>query len=199
PAQQGELVMEWTVEPMRLLVRAVGTDPQALSDWWKDDAGPSTEAIFAALNEQLGFPNPAERALLDNVPPASQVRCTRPSSEQISDDLISLPMAAILCDTEEGPPEVFYYQFPDAAAMVTNYDNETSPGTDCFSMPPDFAGEGAYSNGTATGRLACATGKSSGLPYLIWTHEQLNILAFAYRGDDPATLLSWWRNQAGPM
>ncbi|MGH3932024.1 MAG: hypothetical protein ACRDTF_18845, partial [Pseudonocardiaceae bacterium] len=72
-------------------------------------------------------------------------------------------------------------------------------GPDCSSIPPDFTGEAAYSKGGATGRLSCATGDSSGLPYLIWTHDQLNILAFAYQGDDPETLLRWWSDQAGPV
>ncbi|MGH3940564.1 MAG: hypothetical protein ACRDTG_18385, partial [Pseudonocardiaceae bacterium] len=202
PRQRGELVMEWTVEPLLLLVRAVGTDPKALSDWWKEDSGPSSDVIVQAVNAQARppFPNPAEQELLEHIPVPSRVNCMRLSKERVSEDVSGEPVAAVVCGTKnDGPDQVRYYQFPDSASMTASYGDEASPGPDCNSEPPDFTGEAEYSrNGTVTGRLACAT-NDAGFPYLVWTHDRLNILALAFKDEDPAPLLTWWHAEAGPV
>jgi hypothetical protein len=200
PGSPGELVMEWTVESLLVMGRAVGTDPRELGKWWSADSGPTTDTILAAVNAGAGFPDPAEQALLDHIPPATRVQCTRASEKLKSYDLLDpgSPVAAVVCVPPDGAGQVLYYQFPSADLMAENYRENVFPGPDCASGPPDFTGEAAYTRGTVTGRLGCATG-DSGSPYLVWTHDQLNILAFAYYGEEPAALLSWWNAEAGPV
>jgi hypothetical protein len=194
---------EWTFEPLEVMGRAVGTEPEELADWWRGYYGwePPTAAISEAVNRgaQPAFPDPHERALLERIPAPSEVNCMRPPQQQIDRNVRVDPVAALVCGPTRGASIVFYYQFDDAADLAADFEwNTDISGPDCTAEPPDFHGNAAYSRGDgASGRLACST-NDNGTTTLIWTDDRRKILVFAFQGGSPATALDWWRSEAGP-
>ncbi|MGP4020853.1 serine/threonine-protein kinase [Saccharopolyspora sp. 5N708] len=201
--QQDTPVIEWTIEPLLLMTRGTGAEPEALASWWRQYygfepfAGQVIEAINA--NAEPAFPTPQEKALLDRIPAPSRVDCMRPPRQQVEQNVQDEPVAAVVCGPTRGAGIVFYYQLSDTASMNSGYDwNTDISGPDCTAGAPDFRGNAPYSRGGATGRLACAT-NSTGSPFLIWTDDQHNILAFAFKGSDAPLLIDWWQSEAGPV
>ncbi|RZS32642.1 serine/threonine protein kinase [Herbihabitans rhizosphaerae] len=202
PGPQSTLVMEWSAEPLLILGQAIGSDVELLTGWWKNNHGPRTAPLVAAVNQQADppFPSEQERALLEHIPPASRTNCIRPSPEQVRVNVPgSTQVVGIVCGPTAGTPIVFYYQFPDAVAMRANYEAGGYPkGPDCTTLPPNFSGESTYSRGGSTGRLLCHT-HEKGFRYMSWTDERLAIQAFAFQGYQPADMIAWWHTQAGPV
>lgn len=198
PGPGSTLVMQWSVEQLRLLGRAIGTDPDDLSGWWDDYSGPSNAKIAEAVNAAAvpPFPSRAERRLLDLLPPGSHWDCTRvPASQRRTNAPDAV--AGVVCGGR-GANIVFYYQFPDNTSMVANYRASGEPrGPDCTTVPKDFRGEGAYSRDGTSGRLFCATNDGGGR-FLTWTNDQLNIQAFAFAVAEPDVLFDWWLHESGP-
>ncbi|MGI5213491.1 serine/threonine-protein kinase [Plantactinospora sp. CA-290183] len=202
PGPQSTLVLEWSVEPLLVLGRAVGTDAEDLPAWWSARRGPPLETVLAAVNAQADppFPTAAERALLDRVPAASRSNCLRPPTEQVRNNVPGdTEVVGVVCGPTGGARIVFYYQFPDAAAMRANYQAGAVPEwPDCTPDAPGFRGEQPYARGGSTGRLLCHRSDGAGY-YLVWTDERRAIQVFAFQGSDPEVLLDWWRHDAGPL
>jgi hypothetical protein len=197
----GGFAVEWSLEPFLVLGRATGEDSAKLAAWWDANTYPSADKVTRAVNAQAkpAFPTAAEQALLDRVPTGSRVNCLRPSKRQIATNVHDSSIVGVVCGPTKGAAIVFYYQFPDKASMRKNYEADTaSGGGACDTFPKGFLGEGPYTiDGKTVGRLACnGTGDS---PYLVWTDERLNIEAFAFHGEDPKTLMAWWRDDSGPV
>ncbi len=193
-------VLEWTEEPLLVLGRATGTTSAKLAGWWRGYFGfeAPTSQLATAVDRQAtpAFPDASEQALLSHVPASSRVDCMRPPQEQITANVGTAPVTAVVCGPTRGSSIVFYYQFDDAAAMNGAYARNTDiSGPDCTTHPADFHGDAPYSKSGAHGRLACAT--VSGHHSLAWTDNTLEILTLAYGGDDQ--LLDWWRFDAGPV
>ncbi|MFL6073601.1 MAG: serine/threonine-protein kinase [Mycobacteriales bacterium] len=199
PGPSSGLVMEWSVEPLRVLGRATGTDPAALAYWWRGYHGPPTPAVVAAVNRQAKppFPTAREGALLAHIPPASRTDCVRPSDQQVKFNVGNAPVVGVVCGPTSGAAVVFYYQFTDGAAMRASYGATVPNGADCTGEPSGFDGEYPYSRGGETGRLRCST-DNTGDRSLIWTDDRLAIEGMAFQGRDPAAMIDWWRNDAGP-
>jgi Protein kinase domain len=196
-------VLEWTFEALLVTGRAAGTEPATLIDWWHDYYGwetPNTE-ISQAVNASADprFPSPQERALLQLIPAPSRVDCMRPSRQQIELNLGEEPVAAIVCGPTRGASIVFYYQLDGTAAMNADYEwNTDVSGPPCTTQPPGFEGNAPYSRGGTSGQLACFA-REDGNTVLIWTDTRRNILTLAFEGYEPATVLDWWRTEAGPL
>jgi hypothetical protein len=199
PGPNSGLLMEWSVEPLRVLGRAVGTDPTALAAWWRAYYGPPTSAIVAAINRQATppFPTPGETTLLAHIPPASRDNCVRPSAKQMKLNVGDTPVVGVVCGPTSGAAIIFYYQFPSAAAMSASYGVPQPDSADCATLPSGFDGEHAYSRGGQTGRLECMT-DNTGERSLTWTDDRLSIEGMAFQGGDPAAMIDWWLNDAGP-
>jgi hypothetical protein len=68
---------------------------------------------------------------------------------------------------------------------------------DCTTLPAPTAGDAPYTKNGDTGHLQCGT-NTGGKLFLGWTSDRTNILSMAFGGNDLATMIDWWRTQAGP-
>ena len=187
---RGQPVLEWTVEPLLVMVRATGTTPEDLVDWRDRTYGIPLEKVVAAANKkaQPPFPTTGETALLAHVPEASrkQLHATaggaaeaqrghgehsrggvRPVAGRVDHLLLPVPRREL---DERGVPG------PAKGAS----------GGDCAANPPNFLADAPYQRGGDTGMLSC--GSTNNL-HLIWTSNKLNILAFAFQAWDQQDLI----------
>jgi hypothetical protein len=187
-------VIEWTDEQLLILAKAVGVDadPKALIDWWNSEgSGPVPEPTAPRLT-------PGQQALIDALPIVSRAGCV--PVPDVTD--VAGATVGVRCGPTSGARAVWYYRFMDVASMQTAYGQRMreagarSGGPTCDQRPPHFLAEHEYVIGGArAGRIFCAT--VAGTPSISWTHDQLLIFARA-EGDDPNTLMGWWRNELGP-
>jgi hypothetical protein len=200
PGEQSTLVMEWSAEALLVAGRAVGTDAAGLSAWWRVYSGPPIAQTVRAINagSTPPFPTAEEAALLEHIPQRSRVNCLRPSAEQVWRNVGSEPVVAVGCGPTSGARVVFYYQFPDAAAMRRSYGTHPASDKKCTALPRPFRGEAPYRRGRMSGWLRCGT-DDAGNRWLEWTTDQVAIRAFAFQGGDPAAMIDWWRHDAGPV
>lgn len=143
-------------------------------------------------------PSEAERSLRALVPEAFRSTCSRSSSPH--------PNASASVDCI--PTELYsvtYASFGSADDLHRAFEGFASPADltniDCAH---DASGRHPYTiNGTAAGQVACYVeeGTSPGTTdsVIVWTDEELRVLARAVR-EDPAdlTLYEWWRTRSGP-
>lgn len=198
--RQGRAVLEWTVEPLLVMARATGPEPADLVRWFQITYGIPLEKVVAAANEKArpAFPTAREWTLLASVPENTRKNCMRPPASQVKLNRAEQSTDAVVCGPSPGAPIVFYYQFPDRNSMDAAYlAQQDSSGGDCRTNPANFDGDAPYERGGDSGRLSC--GAVNGNHTLIWTSNNLNILVLAFQGRDPARLLSWWENGAGPV
>jgi class 3 adenylate cyclase len=139
-----------------------------------------------------------ERALAALVPEGLRQTCVR------ADVTFADATASVMCG--RGPYSVTYSRFARAADMQGRFDAfsaaVSAPGGSCATDP---AASHEYSvNGTRKGEVTCyvedrRSGLSSAVSVIVWTDEELGVLARAIR-DDAAdlTLYEWWRTEAGP-
>jgi hypothetical protein len=197
--EQGQAVLEWTVEPLLVMGHARGPKPADLVRWFDITYGIPLEKVVAAANKKArpAFPTADETVLLDHVPENARNNCMRPPANQVKLNRAEQSTAAVVCGPSPGAPIVFYYQFPDRGSMDAAYlAQQDSSGGDCRTNPPNFDGDAPYERGGDAGRLSC--GAVNGNHTLIWTSNNLNILVLAFQGKDPARLIDWWTNGAGP-
>ena len=198
PAPDGNLVLEWSVEPLLVAGRAVGTGAADLAAWWRVDRGPPIPTVVEAVNLRDKFPDAAETALLNRIPPQSRQLCMRPSGEFRTEHVGTYRVTAgAVCDPRTGPPIVFYYQFADRAEMRQNYGPPGTPAGRCTAAPTTASGESAYARGGSTGRLRCEN--RDGYLARIWTDERRLIQGFAFQGRDARAMTDWWEHDAGPL
>jgi len=173
-------------------------------------AGALVVALVAAglLTDALGGKEPggaggeeltnAERALVALVPPTLRSTCARAET--------TLPDATASVTCARGNYSVTYSRFGSAETMQGRFDAfaaaVTAPGGDCATDP---AALHEYSvNGIARGEVAChvedrRSGISTAASVIVWTDEELLVLARAVRDDGAdLTLYEWWRTEAGP-
>jgi hypothetical protein len=198
---RGTPVLEWTIEPLKVMVRATGSNtPADLVAWFDRTFGLPLPKIVEAENATARppFPQPEESALLRHVPECTRKNCMRPPEDQIEANVATESTAAVVCGPSSGATTIFYYQFSDKATMdQAHVDQSTVSGGNCLAGPPNFSADALYSWGGDTGRLLCGTAHNNG-PYLIWTSDRTNVLALAFEGYSEADLISWWQNDAGP-
>ena len=198
--QQGQAVLEWTVEPLLVMARATGPKADELVRWFDLTYGIPLEKVVAAANEKArpSFPTTEESTLLGHVPENTRNNCMRPPESQIKLNRSEQSTAAVVCGPSPGAPIIFYYQFPDRKSMDAAYlAQQDSSGGDCRTNPPNFDGDAPYDRGGDSGRLSC--GATNGNHTLIWTSNKFNILVLAFQGKDPTQLIAWWQNGAGPI
>jgi serine/threonine protein kinase len=197
--KRNQPVLEWTVEPLLVMVRATGTTPELLVDWRDRTYGIPLEKVVAAANEKASptFPTDAESALLAHVPEGTRKNCMRPPEAQVKLNQATASTAAVVCGPSPGAPIIFYYQFPDAGTMNAAYLTQATEasGGDCLANPPNFIADAPYERGGDSGRLSCS---STNNLHLTWTSNRFNILVFAFQGWSQQDLLAWWQNGAGP-
>jgi Caspase domain len=198
PANDGNLVMEWSVEPLLVAGRAAGSDAADLAAWWRVNRGPPIPTVVEAVNRRDGFPNDAEKALLERIPPVSRKLCTRSSGEFRTEHVGAYSVkAGVVCGPPIGAVIAFYYQFEDLTEMRRNYGSVGIPKGRCLDSPTTVVGESTYSRGGATGRLRCEN--REGYLVRIWTDERRLITAFAFQGRSPEAMSDWWEHDAGPL
>ena len=201
PAPNSSVELEWSVEPLLVLGKAIGPDPVGLADWWQSYYGPPTGAIVTAINKQAqpAFPTAQESALLAHIPAATRNNCIRPSADQAKINVGNYPVVGIVCGPTSGAAIIFYYQFANDTDMNAAYGVPELGGADCTALPNGFDGEHAYNRGGQTGRLQCSSQDNSPNKDLVWTDDQLAIEAFAFQGREPVAMIDWWRDDAGPV
>ena len=172
-------------------------------------AGAVVVALVAAgiLTNALGGEEPragrkgltdAERGLVAIVPEALRSSCIRADA--------TLPDATASVTCGGGHYSVTYSRFEAAEDMEARFDAFASavvvPAGDCANDP---AAVHEYSvNGIARGDVAChvedrRSGISTAVSVMVWTDEELLVLARAVRDDGAdLTLYEWWRTEAGP-
>ncbi|MGB3438427.1 MAG: serine/threonine-protein kinase [Actinophytocola sp.] len=199
---RGTPMLEWTIEPLRLMIRATGSNtPEDLVAWFHRTNGVPPQKVVEAANDTASppFPQPRESALLRRVPENTRNHCMRPSSEQAKANVALRSTAMVACGPSPGGRVVFYYQFPDKASMDDAYQKQsTVSGGDCLAGPPGFRADAPYTRGGDTGSLLCGTATHDNY-FLIWTSDRTNILGAAFHGFTPNDLITWWRDGAGPV
>jgi class 3 adenylate cyclase len=172
-------------------------------------AGALVVALVAAgiLTNALGGDEPGarkqgltdtERALVAVVPESLRSRCDRAQTPLLD------ARASVTCARD--PYVVSYSRFETAEQMQERFDAfaaaVVTPGGDCATDP---AALHEYQvNGIARGDVAChvedrRSGLSTAASVIVWTDEELLVLARAVRGDGAdLTLYEWWRTEAGP-
>jgi hypothetical protein len=139
-----------------------------------------------------------ERALAALVPEGLRKTCVR------ADVLLADATASVTC--ERGPYSVTYSRFAQTADMQRRFDAFSAavivPGGDCANDPA--ASHGYTTNGSPKGEVTCyvedrRSGLSAASSVIVWTDEELGVLARGVRGDAAdLTLYEWWRMEAGP-
>lgn len=199
---RGAPVLEWTLEPLRVMVRATGSNtPDDLVMWFQRTYGLPLPKVVEAANRSAEppFPQPEESALLRHVPEGTRNNCMRPSAGQIDANVATESTAAVVCGPSPGARIIFYYQFADKATMDNAFlDQATVSGGDCLAKPPAFSAAAPYTRDGDTGKLMCGTGSNDNL-FLVWTSDRNDILALAYQGYTTQELIDWWRKGAGPV
>jgi hypothetical protein len=200
PGANSSLVMEWSVEPLLVLGKAIGVSATGLATWWTAYYAPPTGTIAAAVAKQDSppFPTAAESALLAHIPQASRDNCMRVSAAQARLNVGNYPVTGVVCGPTIGAPIVFYYQFANDTDMNAAYGVPQPDGQDCTDPANSFNGEHSYNRAGQTGRLECFTPDNTQDRDMQWTDDQLAIETFAFQGRDPAAMLDWWTNDAGP-
>ncbi|MFG1955947.1 caspase domain-containing protein [Micromonospora sp. NPDC048830] len=198
PAVDGNLVVEWSVEPLLVAGRAIGSDATSLADWWRADRGPPIDTVVQAVNRRDAFPNAAERALLERIPAPSRRNCMRPSGEFRTEHVGTYPVTAgVVCGPTTAPAIVFYYQFENKKDLTDNYNPSLGPPGNCTASTTKVTGEAAYSRGGTTGRLRCED--REGYLARFWTDERRLIYGLAFQGRDARAMSDWWEHDAGPL
>jgi hypothetical protein len=198
--EQGQAVLEWTVEPLLVMARATGPKPEDLARWFRVDYGIPLEKVVEAANKKShpAFPTVDESALLAHVPDNVKKNCMRPPSAQRKINRAEAATAAVVCGPSDGASIVFYYQFADPGAMNAAYlGQQNSSGNDCRNNPPNFHADAPYERGGDSGRLSCAAQNSN--LQLVWTSNKYNIMVMAFQGWDAPTMINWWQTGAGPV
>jgi class 3 adenylate cyclase len=139
-----------------------------------------------------------ERALAALVPEGLRPTCAR------ADVDFADATASVTC--ERGPYSVTYSRFAHAADMQRRFVAYSAaviaPGGSCATDPS--ASHEYTMNGSRKGEVSCyvedrRSGLSSAVSVIVWTDEELGVLARAVRGDAAdLTLYEWWRTEAGP-
>jgi hypothetical protein len=150
-------------------------------------SGPSDSAV-----------NPEERVLLAVIPGSFRSKC------EPADASPPAAVAVMECRPDENH-SVTYARFSTADDLDVSFENFAGPADpthdDCGDDP---SARHAYSvNGTPAGDVACyvepGTGPSTTDSVIVWTDDELLLLARAVRGDAAdLTLFEWWRTEAGP-
>jgi hypothetical protein len=190
--------VSWTNEPLLVMGRASGPDLGALGQWWKTFGGPARQPAIDALNGQLAppFPTAEERQLMQQVPTASRVRCTRPATDALRDHVGTATVVGVTCGTTSGPDEAYYYRFTDAGALAAAAGSPDGP--DCTAVPPGAFGSARYTRPDgSTGVLGCGT-NDAGFAFVVWSDDQSSILGVAF-DRDAGVLRQWWQSAAGPL
>jgi hypothetical protein len=199
---RGTPMLEWTIEPLRLMVRATGSNtPEDLVTWFNRTYGLPLTKVVEAVNETATppFPQPEESALLRRVPENTRKNCMRPSQGQVEANVAEQSTATVVCGPSPAALVIFYYQFPDKATMDDSYARQsTVSGGDCRANPPGFSADAPYTRGGDTGRLMCGTAPHDNF-YLIWTSDRTNIVGLAFQGFTQQDLMAWWQDGAGPV
>ncbi len=141
--------------------------------------------------------------LLASIPKSYRAGCqiwSTPATEPAIGPQKSHVIAELRCFPGGGADVAFYTQFDDAAAMNAAFDGYNPQPGDGEQCP----GSGTWDqDGVDAGRWSCYLADTNGDKdaTVVWTHDDSNVLASAYRYDeDLAALDDWWSSdEAGPL
>ena len=150
------------------------------------------------VESSTAFPTRAEALLLTHVPQTTRRTCAR---EQRS-DIAGRAIAGVTC--RRGPVAVFYDLFRTRPAMRAYYERALSRSGATRSVgdcKTSDASEGYWTlEDRQAGRLLCYTASDGGR-VVIWTYDDMRIVAWAQREDDGrAALYRFWLGpHSGPI
>lgn len=168
----------------------------------------STIAVVKYLNSrfptQVEFPTQAERALLNQLPPA----LTRKNNCARNTELDTASIqASVTCTPEHGPDSIVFTRFISPQSLHDRYNTDVTTAQSTSQISKDSGdcrsaetAEGTYTSksGRASGRVLCY--QDSGSSFIEWTDESSKILGRAMQLDsdyaDSAKLRDWWARVA---
>jgi hypothetical protein len=143
----------------------------------------------------ISFPNEREQALLGHIPTPLRDQCLRDKEPY------KRAIAAVICAASSGASRIYYQAYETRADMSDEYagiletENVSPGGGNC---EQGRVGDRMYSRGIGvTGSVACYHRKDR-TTWIVWTHNELHIIALAYRNDRNIKVLTEWWPQAGP-
>jgi len=113
-------------------------------------------------------------------------------------------LASADCTSSDATITVTYTQYADAASMNAAFDDAFSKAqieanTGSCEDHATWPAESSYDvDGLPVGRRLCTD--SPGSPTIVWTDERVTIISqAASSAGDPAALIDFWTNEAGPL
>jgi hypothetical protein len=110
-------------------------------------------------------------------------------------------MAAVVCAVSSGASRVYYQAYDARADMSDDYvgvleTEKVNPGGNC---DQGRVGDRTYNRGIGVGGHVACYHRQDDTTWIIWTHNELRIMALAYRNDRNIRALAGWWPQAGPV
>jgi hypothetical protein len=158
-------------------------------------AGNTTTSAGATTTLEVSFPSEQEQVLLGHIPVPLRDQCLRDKEPY------ERAIAAVICAASSGASRVYYQAYETRAAMSDDYagvletENVNPGGGNC---EQGQVGDRMYSRGIGVnGNVACYH-RQDRSTWIVWTQNELLIMALAYRNDRNLRALAEWWPQAGP-
>ena len=228
PTQAGKTVLQaiqrrrnprlrswWLLAALALLLGGVAAAVgYALGNGGQPESTPTRRATMSLPQPSAPqpAPSPAERLLLQNIPPAIRGKCdpTEPPTPDFVASVVCRPGGGIIkvqySRPESGARNNRFFDKRVRAEQASEQGN-ASPGVNCHTPPPirewRSIGNAGHRPGPHTiggrgyqGRFICY--QSNWWAAIEWTDARVDVYAVAY-GPNIARLFRWWQSKPGPI
>jgi hypothetical protein len=147
----------------------------------------------------VGSPSTANEALLLQIP--LEIRPSCGQGTILGPSIV----ASIMCNQTTDGITVSYLQYDSVDDMNAAYQAafkavEIDANSGSCEDVETWPAESSYDvGGTLAGRRLCLDEGTGNYPTIIWTYDSLAILSTADTTGDPAALIDFWTNEAGPI
>ena len=177
----------------------LGPDPTAAPSLEPGrSAGPDTSLSPAPTGDP--FPTAAEAALLEHIPSALKITCSRTDFAVAEESTAAIVCSALVGD---GSVTITYQRYDDAEGMDAAYSRNLefmSVDRDSGACSGEWPAEASYSiDGEVAGRVGCSE-LGDIARFISWTDDRLLIHGYAEGfGVAKDAFYGWWLKESGPI